>query len=138
MPDVVVLLAVVRVAAPASCDAPGLRQGGSHRQLTVGLRYVATRRNTPLAAPGSASIDRDGFDRRSVMPGSVIPLSDQQYEVADRLAAEFEGVIPHALVDVEVGVAELELRGQVPAGSLDEMIHRLVEHRLRERAAAGY
>lgn len=63
-------------------------------------------------------------------------MSDRHREVADRLAMEFEGVHPQVAVDVEVGVAELELRGQVPAGSLDEMVHRLAAHRLRERAEA--
>jgi hypothetical protein len=70
------------------------------------------------------------------MLGSVNPLSDRHREVADRLAAEFEGVLPQVAVDVEVRAAELELRGQVPAGSLDEMVHRLAAHRLHERAEA--
>jgi hypothetical protein len=70
------------------------------------------------------------------MPGSVIPLSHRHREVADRLAVEFEGVLPQVAVDGEVRVAELELQGQVPAGSLDEMVHHLAAHRLRERAEA--
>jgi hypothetical protein len=70
------------------------------------------------------------------MLGSVNPLSGRHREIADRLAAEFEGVLPQIAVDVEVRAAELELRGQVPAGSLDEMVHRLAAHRLHERAEA--
>ena len=54
---------------------------------------------------------------------------------SERLAVEFTGVLPRAAIDAEVRVAELELRGQVPAGSLDEMLHRLAGHRLRERVA---
>jgi hypothetical protein len=59
-------------------------------------------------------------------------------EVARRLAVEFDGLLPQAAVDAEVEAAEIELRGQIPPGSLDEMLHRLAGHRLRERARAGH
>ena len=58
-------------------------------------------------------------------------------KVTEHLAVQFDGLHPRATVEAEVEAAELELRGQVPPGSLDELIHRLVEHRLRERARAG-
>lgn len=52
------------------------------------------------------------------------------------LSAEFDGVLPRVIVEAEVAVAEAELLGQVPPGALDEMLHRLAGHRLRERAGA--
>jgi hypothetical protein len=59
-------------------------------------------------------------------------------EVARRLTVEFDGVLPRVAVEAEVEAAEPELRGQVPPGSLDEMVHRLAGQRLRERAGAGH
>jgi hypothetical protein len=56
--------------------------------------------------------------------------------LADQLRAEFAGV-PRAVLDAEITVAERELAGQVPAGSLAELLHRLVAWRLRQRAQGG-
>ena len=56
--------------------------------------------------------------------------------IARQLAAEFDGIAP-AAVEAEVEEAAAELRGQVPAGSLDEMVHRLAGYRLRETVEAG-
>jgi hypothetical protein len=56
--------------------------------------------------------------------------------VGRQLSAEFDGILPRVIVEAEVAVAEAELRGQVPSGSLDELLHRLAGHRLRERAGA--
>lgn len=56
--------------------------------------------------------------------------------VTDHLHEEFGGV-PRAVLEEEVAVAERELDGQVPAGSADEMLHRLVACRLRQRATGG-
>jgi len=58
-------------------------------------------------------------------------------KVAEYLALEFDGLLSQVAVEAEVEAAELELRGQVPAGSLEEMLHRLAGQRLRERAGAG-
>jgi hypothetical protein len=68
-----------------------------------------------------------------------VPLDHTgRQEVARRLTVEFDGVLPRVAVEAEVEAAELELRGQIPPGSLDEMLHRLARHRLRERAGAGH
>jgi hypothetical protein len=56
--------------------------------------------------------------------------------VARQLSVEFDGVLPRGIVEAEVAAAAEELRGQVPPGSLDELLHRLAGHRLRERAGA--
>jgi hypothetical protein len=50
--------------------------------------------------------------------------------VVERLVAEFAGVRPRAAVEAEVAAAGRELRGQVPAGAMAEMLHRLVAARL--------
>lgn len=56
--------------------------------------------------------------------------------VVDRLVAEFGEVVPPFVVRAVVEDAEAELRGQVPAGALQEMLHHLAGQRLRERAGA--
>lgn len=56
--------------------------------------------------------------------------------VADRLVAEFAGAVPPVVVRAVVEDAAAELRGQVPPGGLQEMLHRLAGQRLRERAGA--
>ena len=56
--------------------------------------------------------------------------------IAHQLSVEFDGVLPRATVEAEVEEAEAELRGQVPPGSFDEMLHCLAAYRLRERARA--
>jgi hypothetical protein len=53
--------------------------------------------------------------------------------VADLLGVEFAGVLPRTVVRHEVRVAERELSGQVPAGALEELMHRLAAQRLRQR-----
>jgi hypothetical protein len=56
--------------------------------------------------------------------------------IARQLAEEFDGLAP-AAVEAVVEEAVTELRGQVPPGSLDELVHRLAGYRLRETAEAG-
>ncbi len=63
--------------------------------------------------------------------------AEQRSEVTRRLTDEFAGVLPPRTVQAEVESAEVELRGQVPPGSLDELLHRLAGHRLRERAGVA-
>jgi hypothetical protein len=46
-------------------------------------------------------------------------------------------VLPRVAVEAMVEEAAAELRGQVPPGSLDEMVHRLAGYRLRETVEAG-
>lgn len=69
--------------------------------------------------------------RRPVSPGGG------RSELTRRLSVEYHGVLSQMTVDAEVRAAEVELRGQVPLGSLDEMVHRLAGYRLSERAGAG-
>ena len=66
----------------------------------------------------------------------VLPGAGRRDAVARRLAAEFDGVLPCAIVEAEVAAAEAELCGQVPPGSLDELLHHLAGYRLRQRAGA--
>lgn len=56
--------------------------------------------------------------------------------IARQLTQEFAG-LPPAAVEAMVAEAAAELRGQVPPGSLDEMVHRLARYRLRVTAEAG-
>lgn len=48
----------------------------------------------------------------------------------ERLVREFHGRVPADTVAAEIDTAERELRGQVPDGALEEMVYRLVAHRL--------
>ncbi len=64
-------------------------------------------------------------------------LEPELAAVADRLVAEFAGVLPRDAVEVEVAAAGQELRGQVPGGAMAEMLHRLVSARLDETAGAA-
>lgn len=48
----------------------------------------------------------------------------------ERLVREFHGRVTADTVAAEIEIAERELRGQVPTGALDEMVHRLVAYRL--------
>lgn len=64
------------------------------------------------------------------MPVHDLPAFDRS-EVTRRLTEEFAGLVPDDIVRLEVAIAARELRGQVPSGSLAEMLHRLAEHRLR-------
>lgn len=59
-----------------------------------------------------------------------------QAAIARQLSQEFDGLAP-AAVEATVEEAVAELRGQVPPGSLDEMVHRLASYRLRETAEVG-
>ena len=54
-------------------------------------------------------------------------------EVTEQLSGEFAATLPRAVVAAEVATAERELRGRVPAGSVAELLHRLVLCRLRQR-----
>lgn len=58
-------------------------------------------------------------------------------ELADDLGEQFAATLPRAVVEAEVATAERELTGQVPEGSLAELLHRLVVCRLRQRAEAA-
>lgn len=64
------------------------------------------------------------------MPTHDLPVVDRS-EVTRRLTEEFSGLVPADVVRREVAVAAKELRGQVPAGALAEMLHRLASYRLR-------
>ena len=54
-------------------------------------------------------------------------------EVAEHLAAEFADEVPVSAVEEAVRMARRELRGQVPPGAMEEMVHRLAGHRLADR-----
>ncbi|WP_219413883.1 hypothetical protein [Pseudonocardia nigra] len=56
--------------------------------------------------------------------------------VTGDLAAEFAGLLPFEVVSEEVASAEHDLRGQVSAPALAELLHRLAGHRCQERAMA--
>lgn len=71
------------------------------------------------------------------MRGEPDLVVERYDDISERLAAEFDGVVSPAAVRAVVRAAELELRGQVPAGSLDEMLHRLAGYRLREQGGEG-
>jgi hypothetical protein len=66
----------------------------------------------------------------------ALPGAGRRDAVARRLSVEFDGVLPCAIVEAEVAASEAELRGQVPPGSLDELLHHLAGYRLRQRAGA--
>ena len=66
--------------------------------------------------------------RRPLRPTSRRP------ELTRRVLAEYHSLLPHATLEAKIRAAEVELRGQVSPGSLDEMIHRLAGYRLSERA----
>ncbi|MCX6464557.1 MAG: hypothetical protein NTW05_13355 [Pseudonocardiales bacterium] len=59
------------------------------------------------------------------------PHTPDRNAVAARLAEEYAGLVPPDVVHREVAAAERELRGQVPPGALEEMLHRLAAYRLR-------
>ena len=50
------------------------------------------------------------------------------------LAEEFVELLPRSVVEAEIRLAQEELAGQVPDGAVDELLHRLVECRLQQRA----
>lgn len=73
------------------------------------------------------------------MPGLVSragnpPLGPDSAVVAE-LTLAFAGRLPHRVIADEVGRAARELHGQVPTGSLAELLHRLAVHRLDRLAA---
>lgn len=70
------------------------------------------------------------------MPVGLDPRNGAD-RVAGLLGREFAGVLPRTVVRHEVVVAERELRGQVPAGALEELMHRLAAQRLRQRCDGG-
>ena len=55
--------------------------------------------------------------------------------VLAELSRAFAGQLPRGVVADEVGRAPRELRGQVPSGSLPELLHQLAAHRLGRLAA---
>lgn len=64
------------------------------------------------------------------------PLSPagRRDELTRRPAAEYDSVLPRETAEAEIRAAEVELRGQVPPGSLDGMIRRPAGYRHNERA----
>lgn len=56
--------------------------------------------------------------------------------VARQLTEQFAGLLPADVVTREVADAVQELQGQIPTGSLAEMLHRLAAYRLRGWAVA--
>jgi hypothetical protein len=60
-----------------------------------------------------------------------VDLSNEDVrEVFNGLAAEFNGVLPRAIVSRTVLRAHQDLDGQIVPGALAEMLHRLARHRL--------
>jgi len=59
--------------------------------------------------------------------------ADGARAVTAELVAEFGGELPLDVVQAAVAVAERELRGQTSPQALAELLHRLVQQRLRER-----
>jgi hypothetical protein len=55
----------------------------------------------------------------------------QRQALTERLAEAYAGRHARAVVESEVARAEQELRGQVPAGAREELLHRLADCRLR-------
>jgi hypothetical protein len=53
-------------------------------------------------------------------------------DVAEELATRFGGTLRPQVVLEEVATAERELRGQVPADAMSELVHRLAAIRLAE------
>ncbi|MDN5930516.1 MAG: hypothetical protein L0I24_05560 [Pseudonocardia sp.] len=69
------------------------------------------------------------------MPDDDPPTSTRS-AVARQLTEEFSGLVPADVVSREVADAARELRGQVPTGALEELLHRLAAYRLRGWAVA--
>lgn len=63
------------------------------------------------------------------MPAS----SSATAELTEHLSREFAPALAREVVAAEVAMAERELDGQIPAGAVDELLHRLVVCRLRLR-----
>jgi hypothetical protein len=63
-----------------------------------------------------------------------MPSSSATAELTEHFNREFTPELDPDVVEAEVATAERELRGQVPPGSLEELMHRLVGWRLRQRA----
>lgn len=57
--------------------------------------------------------------------------------VVDELVSVFADRMSRRVIAAEVERATLELSGQVPAGALPELLHRLVAHRLARLTASG-
>lgn len=57
-------------------------------------------------------------------------------DVAERLMASYENSMSEATVSAVVLEARNELEGQVPGSAMPELLHRLADQRLAERAAA--
>lgn len=71
------------------------------------------------------------------MRTSADPGSDHGAAVCADLAREFVELLPRSVVEAETRLAQEELDGQVPEGAVRELLHRLVECRLRQRAGGS-
>jgi hypothetical protein len=70
-------------------------------------------------------------ERTLPLPRGLEPeLRPELVAVVERVVAEFAGLWPRQVVEAEVAAADRELRGQVPAGAMDELLYRLVAARL--------
>lgn len=58
-------------------------------------------------------------------------------DVAERLMADYDGIVPLEMVASVVMEAAGDLRGQVPPGAQAEMLHQLAHHRLESMSPAG-
>lgn len=70
------------------------------------------------------------------MNSDVVPAPGGRAWVSADVLWRFRGFLPDPVVEAAVAKAAGELRGQVPPGAFDELLHRLVAYRLRELASA--
>lgn len=68
------------------------------------------------------------------MRTSMDPGCDHDAAVCADLTREFVELLPRTVVEAEIRLAREELSGQVPDGAVGELLHRLVECRLQQRA----
>lgn len=61
---------------------------------------------------------------------TYLDSSESVDDVAQRLMAEFDGILPKRQVARTVLQAVADLDGQVPPGALPQMLHQLAHHRL--------
>jgi len=77
-------------------------------------------------------LSRDGAGNGRVADQQVGRTAGAGIEqVAGQLAAEFDGVVDADVVEQVVRAARRDLEGDVPAGALPELVHRLAKQRLR-------
>jgi hypothetical protein len=66
--------------------------------------------------------------------GGAMPVpSSATVQLTEDLSREFVPTVARDVVEDEVATAARELQGQVPPGSTEELLHRLVTWRLRQR-----